>query len=159
VSTSTVSFQQILVPTDFSDCSAVALHHARALAERFSARLHVLHVVQSPFEQPWAAEVYAVSQADFDAVARKESDERLAGLLTDDERRRFDARLLTTIGSPLVSILDYAARERIDLIVMGTHGRGAVAHLLIGSVAENVVRKAPCPVLTVRAPAGDVGGS
>ena len=60
--------------------------------------------------------------------------------------------MLITSNAPAVAIVDYARRERIDLIVTGTHGRGAVAHLLMGSVAERVVRTAPCPVLTVRHP-------
>jgi nucleotide-binding universal stress UspA family protein len=70
-------------------------------------------------------------------------------LLTRDERERFAARLVSLTGAPFLEIVRYARREDIDLIVMGTHGRGAIAHLLVGSVAENVVRKAPCPVLTV----------
>lgn len=152
---SVVSLRHILVPTDFSECSAVAYRYARAMAERFGATLHVLHCVQSPFDQPWAAEVYAVSQADFDEVARKESDAQLAALVPEGERAQVNARLVTKFGPPFLSIIQYAQQEPIDLIVMGTHGRGAVAHLLIGSVAENVVRKAPCPVLTVRHPERD----
>lgn len=147
---SAVALRHILVPTDFSESSAVALRYAKALAERFGATLHVLHAVQSPFDQPWAAEVYAVSQADFDDVARKESDARLQALVPPADQAQYQARLVTEFGAPFLTILEYAKREPIDLIVMGTHGRGAVAHLLIGSVAENVVRKAPCPVLTVR---------
>ncbi|MEZ5293317.1 MAG: universal stress protein [Vicinamibacterales bacterium] len=147
---STVALHTILVPTDFSDCSALALRYARALAERFSARLHLLHAVPSPFDQPWAAEIYAVSQEQFTEAARKDSDGRLTALLTEAERTQFDVKVATEIGQPATTIVDYAVRESIDLIVMGTHGRGAVAHLLIGSVAENVVRRAPCPVLTVR---------
>ena len=71
---------------------------------------------------------------------------------TAAEREKYCACLVTEIGPPFLTIINYAKREPIDLIVMGTHGRGAIAHLLIGSVAENVVRKAPCPVLTVRHP-------
>jgi len=73
-------------------------------------------------------------------------------LLTEAERSALRARLLTRVGHPFVEVVRYAREESIDLIVMGTHGRGAVGHLLLGSVAERVVRKAPCPVLTVRHP-------
>jgi nucleotide-binding universal stress UspA family protein len=149
---STIALRHILVPTDFSDCSAAAVRYGLALAERFDAHLHLLHAVQSPFDQPWAAEVYAVSQADFEQTARQESDTQLAGLLAASGRPAAQVTCVTTIGAPFLAIITYAKEEPIDLIVMGTHGRGPVAHLLIGSVAENVVRKAPCPVLTVRHP-------
>ncbi len=108
--------------------------------------------MQSPFDQPWAAEVYAVSQADFEKTAREESDTQLARLLAESGRAASQVTCVTTLGAPFLAIITYAKEAPIDLIVMGTHGRGAVAHLLIGSVAENVVRKAPCPVLTVRHP-------
>jgi len=78
--------------------------------------------------------------------------ERLQNLLTEVDRDRFKAELVTRRGSPFVEIVRYAKDRDIDLIVMGTHGRGPIAHMLLGSVAEQVVRKAPCPVLTVRHP-------
>jgi nucleotide-binding universal stress UspA family protein len=149
---SEIVLKHILVPTDFSESSKVALRYALALADRFGACIHVLHAIQSPFEQPWAAEIYAVSMADFEQAARRESDTQMAQMLTDAERQKYCACLVTETGPPFLTIVNYAQREPIDLIVMGTHGRGAIAHLLIGSVAENVVRKAPCPVLTVRHP-------
>lgn len=147
-----IALKHILVPTDFSEPSHVALRYATALADRFGACIHLLHAIQSPFEQPWAAEIYAVSMADFEQVARRESDLEMAKMLSAADREKYCACLVTEVGPPFLTILNYAAREAIDLIVMGTHGRGAIAHLLIGSVAENVVRKASCPVLTVRHP-------
>ncbi len=149
---SVIALKHMLVPTDFSESSKVALRYATALADRFNACIHLLHAVQSPFEQPWAAEIYAVSMADFEQTARRESDAQLAAMLSESERQKYGACLVTEMGPPFLTIVNYATREPIDLIVMGTHGRGAIAHLLIGSVAENVVRKAPCPVLTVRHP-------
>jgi nucleotide-binding universal stress UspA family protein len=149
---SAIALKHILVPTDFSEPSKVALRYATALADRFGACIHLLHAIQSPFEQPWAAEIYAVSMADFEQAARRESDTQMALMLNETERLKYCACLVTEAGPPFLTIVNYAAREAIDLIVMGTHGRGAIAHLLIGSVAENVVRKAPCPVLTVRHP-------
>lgn len=149
---STIALKHILVPTDFSETSRVALRYALALADRFGACVHLLHAVQNPLDQPWAAEIYAASVTEFEQSARRESDTALATMLDESERQKYCACLVTEIGPPFLTIIKYAKREHIDLIVMGTHGRGAIAHLLIGSVAENVVRKAPCPVLTVRNP-------
>ena len=148
----TIALTQILVPTDFSETSAQALRYAKALADQFAARLHVLHVVEHPIEQHWAAEMALVASLDILTEARQRSNEALAQVLTDAERQKYSAALVTEAGAPFKNIVEYAAREHIDLIVMGTHGRGPLAHLLIGSVAENVVRRAPCPVLTVPLP-------
>lgn len=149
---SAIALKQVLVPTDFSECSAVALRYGLTLAERFGAHVHLLHAVSNPFDQPWATEVYPVPQADFERLAREESDAKLAALLAQTGLPADRLTCATTSGPAFLAILEYAREAGIDLIVMGTHGRGAVAHLLIGSVAENVVRKAPCPVLTVRHP-------
>lgn len=149
---STVALRQVLVPTDFSECSGVALRYGLALAKRFGSTLHVLHAVPNPFDQPWAAEVYAIPQAEFERLARDDAHQRLAALAAEHGLPADRLRTVATSGAPFLAILQYAREAGIDLIVMGTHGRGAVAHLLIGSVAENVVRKAPCPVLTVRHP-------
>lgn len=140
---------RILAPTDFSDTSVVALKYATALADALGAQLHLLHVVDLAVERQGAARMAMVPNRDIEAEARRRSDEELAGLLTRPERQKYRAALVTAMGSPPVAIVRYARREDIDLIVLGTHGRGPVAHLLIGSVAENVVRSAPCPVLTV----------
>src|SRR5207302_3469836 len=90
--------------------------------------------------------------ADIRADMETRTRAQLQKLLTDAERERFQARFLTLTGSPFVEIVRYAKEQNIDLIVLGTHGRGPIAHMLLGSVAEKVVRKAPCPVLTVRHP-------
>ena len=145
----TIALTRILVPTDFSPSSDVALRYAVSLAGAFGAQLHLLHVVERQVEQQWAAELAAVAAIDVAAEARARSDAALAQLLTRDERERYAATLVSVTGAPFLEIVRYARRADIDLIVMGTHGRGAIAHLLVGSVAENVVRKAPCPVLTV----------
>lgn len=145
-----IAIKTILVPTDFSDASAAALNFARALAEAFGSALHLLHVVQDPYVQPWAAEAFGVSLAG--VLERWEQDAlaQLEKLVPEAERQAHAVRCATRVGHPFVEILNYAAEQRADLIVMGTHGRGAVAHMLLGSVTEKVVRKAPCPVLTVR---------
>ncbi len=150
-----IALKHILVATDFSDCSDVALEYGRELSRKFGATLHVLHVVEDlvvRFVQfPGYVRDLGRLQAETEAAARA----RLEGLISDDDRRELQATgTVVASSSPTDAIIDYArdAMPRIDLIVMGTHGRGALAHAFMGSVAEKVVRSAPCPVLTVRRP-------
>lgn len=143
------SLKRILVPTDFSETLAAALKDALPLAAEFGAELHVLHVLDMTAGQFFAAEMAMVPSPAIEAEARQRAEAELATLLTRDEIANYRARLVTEQGAPFAAIIRYAREHEVDLIVMGTHGRGAVAHLIIGSVAENVVRKAPCPVLTI----------
>ena len=139
-----ILLKQILVATDFSDTSAAALDYGRALARTFGASLHLLHVMENPFLRPMAGDPHAIQGATL---------RRVAGRLTDDDRYALHATaVLETSDNPADAIVQYARARGIDLIVMGTHGRSAVAQILVGSVAERVVRMAPCPVLTVRHP-------
>jgi nucleotide-binding universal stress UspA family protein len=142
----------VLVPTDFSEPSGAAVRYGKALAAAFGASLHILHVVQEPFAQPWAVEAYGFSLASLQEEWLKEAKTRIEQTLTAAERDTYRAKLTTVLGHPVVEILKYAADHPIDLIVIGTHGRGPLGHMVMGSVAERVVRKAPCPVLTVRQP-------
>ena len=148
-----ITLKNILVATDFSEPSDAALTYGRALAQNFTATLHVLHVVGNVSSAVYGPEGYATSvptlQQGVEDAARRQLDDLLAG---SDERLPATRRVLITSDTPALAIVEYAGRERIDLIVTGTHGRGALAHLLMGSVAERVVRTAPCPVLTVRHP-------
>lgn len=129
---------RILVPTDFSPCSLHALRHAEEMARRFGAELTLLHVSDplSGSDLPGAGELSGRREIDRALVLLRERDYRVRGVL-----RR---------GHPADEIVQAAAAERADLIVIGTHGRTGLKHALMGSVAEGVVRKAPCPVLTVR---------
>jgi nucleotide-binding universal stress UspA family protein len=147
-----IALKTILVPTDFSETSAVALRYGKALAEAFGAALHVLHVVQEPFAQPWAVEAYGFSLASLQEEWLRDARTRMADTLTADERAKFRADVTTLLGHPVVEILKYAVDRQIDLIVLGVRGRGPLNQIMMGSVAERVVRKAPCPVLTVRHP-------
>jgi nucleotide-binding universal stress UspA family protein len=149
VMTNTIS--RILVPVDFSACSDHALKYATILASRFDARVEMLHVVEEPFAaSTWSAEVYVPYMPELLTGLQKEAERRLgelratvaaAGLLTDSA---------VVIGRPSQAIVERAAETHADLIVMGTHGRTGVSHLILGSVAEQVLRKAPCGVLTVK---------
>ncbi|UCC29759.1 MAG: universal stress protein [Phycisphaerales bacterium] len=151
-----MKFEKILFPTDFSDLSRAALRHARELVEAFEANLHCLHVVDDAY-QYWSAmgpESIPVGPPPEDLLelARTRMDqfrgEHLAGLKKEPITH-------VTMGRPFAEIIAYARENEICLIVMGTHGRGAFAHVLLGSTTEKVVRKAPCAVMTVRAPDHD----
>jgi nucleotide-binding universal stress UspA family protein len=151
-----MALKKVLVATDFEPASESALRYGRVLARSFGAELHVLHVVDNLLAR--ATDVYSYTSAapgvqrDLERKAR----ERTESLLDADDRRQLRAVAVTiTSDSPAYAILDYAREHGIELIVMGTHGRGAVGHLFMGSVAERVVRMAVCPVLTVRHPEHD----
>jgi nucleotide-binding universal stress UspA family protein len=148
-----IALKNVLVATDFGEAADSALNYGRELAARFGATLHVLHVAQNVFLSALGSENFATLAPAFhqDLVdaARRELDKRL----TDVDRSGTSTRgLVLTSSSPAFAIVDYAADHDIDLIVMGTHGRGALGHIVMGNVAERVVRLAPCPVLTVRHP-------
>jgi nucleotide-binding universal stress UspA family protein len=147
-----IDLRRILVPTDFSKFSQNALIYAAALAEKFGAEISLLHVVQdlavfipdmvtvAPPIAPSLEQMTTAVQAAFDRVIRENQLEKLS------------IRREVIEGTPFYEIIRFAKENAIDLIVMGTHGHTGLAHMLLGSVTEKVVRKAPCPVLTVRHP-------
>ena len=151
----TRTISNILVPTDFSDPSDAALNYGRELARTFGASLHVLHVLDE-------AEMRGVVGAGYigpsPTLARREQlveqavRDRLDDLFDESDRRRLNAHVRAVTGGPVCEILRYTQEQKIDLVVMGTHGRTGIAHLILGSVAEHVLRKSPCPVLTVHGP-------
>ena len=148
-----ISLKNILVATDFSEPSDAALTYGRALARSFSATLHVVHIVGNLSSAVYGAEGYVASVPEMQQEIEDSARKQLDNLLVDNDPRPLPVRrVLLTSDAPAQAIVNYAAESHIDLIVTGTHGRGAVAHLLMGSVAERVVRTAPCPVLTVRHP-------
>lgn len=140
---------RILVPTDFSAISEVALNYAITVARRFGASLHLLHVVDDPFVgKTFGSEVYITSVAAMRVHLVDEAAGRLSRVLP--ECGRVPARTEVRVGRPQDVIRAVAEQHGCDLIVMGTHGRTGMSHLLLGSVAEQIMREAPCPVLTVR---------
>ena len=146
-----IALKTILVPTDFSEPSRQALEYGRHFARQFRAGLHVLHTVENVMI-PGGAEVpvAAIQQVEqgLEAVAIRQMKESI----TADDRAMLDpVTVVRGARAAAIDIVEYALEHEIDLIVMGTHGRGALRHLLMGSVAERVVRSAPCPVLTVHA--------
>ena len=148
-----IALKKILVATDFSEPAAAALAYGRALARTFDAALEVVHVVDDVSTLAYGADGYVAMLPDMQRDVENAARLQLTALLADhDELKPTTRPVLLTSNATAVTIVDYAARERIDLIVTSTNGRGAVAHLLMGSVAERIVRTAPCPVLTVRHP-------
>ncbi len=145
---------KVLYPTDFSDFSISALPWAIDLSERFGAQFYCLHVVDEAF-QYWAPSGENVLPAAIPyeellesgrAQMRKFLEQNLPG-------KTETIHQAVVLGNPFAEIVNYARDQQIDLIVLATHGRSALATMLLGSTAEKVVRKAPCPVLTVK-PAG-----
>jgi universal stress protein A len=147
-----IDLHRILIPTDFSKHSHNALAYAVAFAEKFGAELHLLHVVQDlamflpdgvtagppllpPVDQLTAAVRVALDRA-----------------IEENHLQHLPVQTHVREGTPFYEIIRFAKEKDIDLIVMGTHGRSGLVHVLLGSVTEKVVRKAPCPVLTVRHP-------
>jgi nucleotide-binding universal stress UspA family protein len=145
-----VAIRRILVPTDFSQPAEAALRYGRALAEEFGSTLHLMHVVPEPYIYPWGTEISTMPLVDLLTSSETQAAERLKTLVDDTGALKGRIRTTTAIGTPVDKILQQVADDGIDLIVMGTHGRGAVGHLLLGSVAERIVRRSPVPVLTVK---------
>jgi nucleotide-binding universal stress UspA family protein len=145
-----IRLKNVLVATDFSAPSASALAYGRELARTFGATLTLLNVADNLITR-YAFESVMTLMADAQDEYEKGQKTRLNGLLTDDDKRELDAKaVLTTSNTPADAIVEYARQAGVDVIVMGTNGRRALAHWFLGSVAESVVRLAPCPVLTVR---------
>ncbi|MBI3410041.1 MAG: universal stress protein [Planctomycetes bacterium] len=145
-----IVLHRILVPTDFSEHARQAVKYAAAFAEKFGAEIHLLHVLQDlAIYQPDAVTIgppVVPPLAQLAAAARTS----LERFIADNKLERLAVQQEVREGTPVEEIIEFAAEKDIDLIILGTHGRGWLAHVLLGSVAEKVVRKAPCPVLTVR---------
>lgn len=136
-------FQRILCPVDFDSNSVAALRLAKELAQRDNAKLYLFHSI--PPTDP------LVVSAPMLAKRTEEEARRELGKIETGELGGVPHELLLRVGHPSEEVITVAKDLRADLIVMATHGRTGIPHLVIGSVAERVVREAPCPVLTVRA--------
>jgi nucleotide-binding universal stress UspA family protein len=143
-----MDIRRILVPFDFSEYSEKAFTWALALAERWRSRLLLLHVVPHPTYPPMLMGTY-FNVAEFEASLQAEAEARAKEFLGKAGNRtvQLDAKVL--MGEPFGDICRVAEEEKVDLVVVGSHGRTGLSHVLLGSVAERVVRHAPCPVLVV----------
>ena len=140
--------QHVLVPIDFSTTADRALEYAMALAHQFHARLTVLHVLHlSPLE---LGEMEPAMSATYLEEQETEAQHLLQASLERVQRAGLQGDSLLVQGTPTQTIVDTAGEQGVDLIIMGTHGRTGLAHVFLGSVAEHVVRQAPCPVLVTR---------
>ncbi len=141
-------FKRILYPVDFSEYADEILQYAESIAKQFGAELHLLHIIPNlnyftPYESFLTPEnVVAIEQSIEGEVSRD-----MANIA---KRVDVPVRKAVRTGVTFMEIIDYIKTENIDLVVMGTHGRSGIEHILIGSVAEKIVRKAPCPVMTIR---------
>ena len=151
---------RILVPTDFSPPCEAALAPAGVLAAQFGAEIHLVHALEDPFTTgAYASDVHGYLPPGMRESWRKEAQAQLDALRDPSENAQ--VRVVTDVmfGSPARAIVNYARDNAMNLIVMGTHGRDGFAHLLLGSVTEQVVRTAECPVLTVRGTAAALARS
>ena len=145
-------FDRIIVPTDFSTCSEEAWRLARDVAAMSRGELILTHVLaEAPLHREGLSNTGTVRQV-YEA-ARKWAEAALEDWVTKARGEGVSARPALRTGVPYAEIVTTATDERADLIVIGTHGRGSFERALLGSVADRVVRLAPCPVLTVREPA------
>jgi len=148
-----LNIRRILAPTDFSDNSAPAVRHAAEFADKFGAELVLLHVVQDlALVLPDAVMPTPVATPDLgEMIAAAKSG--LANLVAALDLGRLNPKAEVRVGAPAAEIVAAAADLKADLVCVSTHGRTGLAHFFLGSVAERIVRHAPCPVLTVRPPA------
>jgi nucleotide-binding universal stress UspA family protein len=142
-----IALKSILVPHDFSETSSAAMQYAVELARTFGAKLHLIHVSEKARFEMATEFPLGLDMSLEDAIR-----ERLLKIMATREHQALKPSFQVISGAPATEIVRYAKDQAIDLIVMGTHGRGVVAHAVMGSVAEKVIRHAPCPVLTVRHP-------
>lgn len=148
-----IKIQRILFPTDFSEASKPAQEYACAFADQFGAELHVLYVLPNDLVMAPEPAMAIGLTPNFFVEQKAAAEKTLERLIPPTWAQGKSLHRATRMGNPHVEIGQYAREHDIDLLILGTHGRSALMHLLLGSVAEKVVRTAPCPVLTVR-PAG-----
>jgi len=141
-------FKKIVCPIDFSEYSSEIVAYAVSIAKKFDAELHLFHVIPNlnyftPYESFLTPENLVTIEKNIGTEVDRDFDKIMKQIA-------IPVKKIIKTGVTFVEIIDYVKTEGIDLIVMGTHGRSGIEHILIGSVAEKVVRKAPCPVLTIR---------
>jgi nucleotide-binding universal stress UspA family protein len=147
-----IDLKRILLPTDFSKFSQAAIKYAAAFAEKFGAEIHLLHVVQNvAVFIPDMVNVMPPVMPTLEQMSGPIK-EAMGKLIAEHGLERLTIHQEIREGTPFYEIIQLAKEKQIDLIIMGTHGHSGLTHVLLGSVSEKVVRKAPCPVLTVRHP-------
>jgi nucleotide-binding universal stress UspA family protein len=148
-----ISIKNILCPIDYSVYSEKALKYAIEFAEKYNAKLYLMHVLDIRIYDITDPELYNVNVIDKETINKLR--ERLHKCISEDTRKNIEVETIVIEGVPFAEIIKKAREYKVDLIVLGTHGRTGLSHAIMGSVAEKVVRKAPCPVLTIRHPEHD----
>jgi len=141
-------FTNIVCPVDFSEYTEGILRYAVSIAKKYDARLHLLHVIPNlnyftPYESFLTPENLVLIEKNIEKEIEKDFEKIVKNI-------DMPVKKIIKTGVTFVEITDYVKEENIDLVVMGTHGRSGIEHILIGSVAEKILRRSPCPVLTVR---------
>jgi nucleotide-binding universal stress UspA family protein len=145
-----LEIRSILAPTDFSPHSERAVRYACGLAERLGAELHLIHILSEILPAGPDPLLMPVMPPEYYEENEERARETLGRLL--DAAWGTPRSVVTAVrwGSPVEAIVAYAVDLKVDLVVIATHGRTGLSHVLLGSVAERIVREAPCPVLTIR---------
>ena len=144
-----ISLKKILCPIDHSDCSKEALKYAVSFAMKDEAKLYLLHIIDI---RSFNDSLVSMSQQIPDKETLEQLRMKLLDCIPEDIRDDMDVEATVIQGIPFAEIISTAKEKEIDMIVIGSHGRTGISHMMLGSVSEKVVRKAPCPVLTVRQP-------
>ena len=146
-----LEIKKVLVPIDFSDYSKSSLRYAVSFARQFNAEIYLIYVVE-PVIYPPDFSMGQIAIPSVNAEWGKRAKEELENLAKTEIPEGVNVKTILKNGKPFMEIIDAASEEDIDLIIIATHGHSGVEHILFGSTAEKVVRKAPCPVLTLREP-------
>ena len=144
-----MTIDSILVPTDFSEYSDRAFAWALEMADKWQATLELLHVVPTPTYPPMMIGESGFNAADYESSLKDDAEKQIAATADRAEKPGIAIKTIVVVGSPFHDICTIAKQAKSDLIVVGSHGRTGLSHVLLGSVAERVVRHAPCPVLVV----------
>lgn len=145
------NIKKVLVPVDFSDYSKSSLRYAVSFAKHFSADICLVYVVE-PMVYPPDFSMGQIAIPSIDTEMDKRAYEELNNLAKKIIPPDVKSKVIVKTGKPFVEIIETASEEDADLIIIATHGHTGIEHVLFGSTAEKVVRKAPCPVLTLREP-------
>jgi len=145
-----IKLKKILYPTDFSDSSLEALKYAVSFSRDYKARLVLMHVVNEQIFSEGLSLPRVTAPEALEQEMTAEAERQLKALIPANERAGLDWEMVILRGMPFLEIVRYAKANDVDLIVIGTHGRSGLEHVIFGSTAERVVRKAPCPVLSVQ---------
>ncbi len=146
-----LSINSILVPIDFSDYSMNALDYAIDFAQKFKAKLNLIFVIE-PIIYPTDFTFGEILPPNYEPKLEQNAEDELKKLAEDKIGDKIEYEIVTRTGRPFLEIISAARELNTDLIIIATHGTTGVEHLLFGSTAEKVVKKAPCPVLTLRNP-------